>query len=120
MSGLCYMFKLIDKLRKKPERKREAIVLGVSLSITLIIAIFWLVAFIIKVRTGGISLVPPNLNTEQIDKSAAEIKDSWSSFIDNLNKVIDTAPTPTTTTATIVDSSATTSNAVVPEDETVQ
>lgn len=86
------MFKLIDKLRKKPERKRQGIVIAVSLSVTLVIAAFWLVSLVIKIQRGDLSFTVSEADKKEINQSIDSLKSSWNTFLENINSIADKAP----------------------------
>ena len=68
------MFKFIQKLREKPEKKRRAITFGVSLSVVVVIFFAWLA-----------TLVP------RFSQQAVEVKEQTATPLSALKKNVDVA-----------------------------
>lgn len=102
------MFKLIEKLRNKPEKKKQRIVLSVALSVTLVIAAFWSVALVIKIQRGDLSFTLSDSEASRIKGSVDSVGDSWDSFLESVSNIAE--PVQETVIPTEEDVVATTSD----------
>lgn len=73
------MFQHIENLRRKSEAEKRRFVFLFAVGVTLVIASFWLVSFVMKVKSGTLSF---DLETPRTDGKGfgQQIEESWEEF----------------------------------------
>jgi len=74
------MFELIEKLRGKSEGEKRRFVFLFSASVTLVIAVFWLVAVIFRINSGSLSFEVNAPDGGGIGTIGQRLEESWGDF----------------------------------------
>jgi hypothetical protein len=91
------MFTFIAKMRNKPEGEKRKFAIIVSLSITAVIALLWLVSLIMRINAGGFTWGVSDAGSSRIEKSVAGIGESWDAFMKGLGNLKGEEAVTTTT-----------------------
>lgn len=82
------MFKYLEKLRNKPEGERRKTVIFISIGITSLIAVIWLIT--ITFRIGGTNF---SFDASANDKKTPSLTETFSGFIDQVGSIINNSTT---------------------------
>ncbi len=80
------MFHHIEKLRRKSEGEKQRFVFLFAAGVTLVIVSLWLVAFVMRVKSGDLSF---DINAPQIEGKGIgeQIEESWGQFFPSVDPI---------------------------------
>lgn len=87
------MLDYIEKLRKKPERERRKLVLAVSVVIVAVIFAAWSVSVVVKIKSGGLSLIEDGAGKAEVRERLASVREAWARFMDQAGSAFRQAST---------------------------
>ncbi|MDO8579651.1 MAG: hypothetical protein Q7R72_02145 [bacterium] len=93
------MFQYLEKLRKKPEGERRKTVLLISLGVTLIIALIWIITITSRIGSTNFSLEDETGN-EKIGEKVPSLTETFSNFMDQVGNIINNSTTYDSATTT--------------------
>lgn len=83
------MLRFLENMRRQPEQKKQRFTILASAGIVFVIFAIWLVATLMRVGAGDLTLIPEGADTSFIGDSAENLGKTWGQFVENMGKAVD-------------------------------